>query len=148
MSTENLSFTVTLRGTFWDKRPSFSIWLDDQVTVQSELPDQSPHTFTFSKEVATGDHSLQIRLENKDKFDTVIEDGNIVKDMLLNVDDITIDEISLGNLLWSAEYRLDNPQEYQGKTITHLDSCVNLGWNGSYILHFTSPYYLWLLEKL
>jgi len=68
--------------------------------------------------------------------------------MLLNIDDITIDDISLGNLLWSAEYILDEPQEYNGKIIDHLDHCVNLGWNGAYTLKFTSPFYVWLLEKL
>ena len=68
--------------------------------------------------------------------------------MLLNIDDITIDDISLGNLLWSAEYLLDTPQTYNGQTITKLDSCVNLGWNGSYSLKFTSPFYLWLLENM
>jgi len=68
--------------------------------------------------------------------------------MLLNIDDITIDDISLGNLLWSAEYVLDHPQEYRGQTVAKLDNCVNLGWNGTYILKFTSPFYIWLLEQL
>ena len=78
----------------------------------------------------------------------VIENGEVIKDMLLNIDDITIDDISLGNLLWTAEYKLDKPQQYNNQTIDHLDSCVNLGWNGTYILNFTSPFYIWLLEKL
>jgi hypothetical protein len=68
--------------------------------------------------------------------------------MLLNIDDIVIDDISLGHLLWSADYLLDHPQEYQGQTITKLDNCVNLGWNGTYVINFTSPFYVWLLEKL
>ena len=95
-----------------------------------------------------GQHELKIRLENKTINDTVIENSEVVKDMLLNIDDITIDDISLGNLLWSSEYILDKPQEYNGNTIDHLDGCVNLGWNGTYVLKFTSPFYIWLLEKL
>ena len=78
----------------------------------------------------------------------VVQNGEIVKDMLLNIDNITIDDISLGHLIWDAEYLLDRPQIYQGKEIDHLDRCVNLGWNGTYVLKFTSPFYIWLLEKL
>ena len=148
MSGENLKFDIALSGTYWGKKPQFSVWLDDHVIQQTEFQNQT-QTISFERELSEGDHSLKIRLENKDQTtDTVIENGEIVKDMLLNIDDITIDDISLGNLLWSAEYHLDQPQQYQGKTITQLDNCVNLGWNGTYVLKFSSPFYIWLLEKL
>ena len=147
MNSENLKFDISLSGTFWGKKPQFSIWLDDQVIQQTELSGLT-QDISFTRDLYEGEHSLKIRFENKTINDTVLENGQIVKDMLLNIDDITIDDISLGNLLWSAEYHLDNPQEYQGKTITKLDNCVNLGWNGTYVLNFTSPFYIWLLEKL
>ena len=148
MNEEKLSFVVTLSGTFWDRRPQFSIWLDDHVVVQSEISDSAVHPITFERTVDEGPHTLKIRLENKTTADTIIENGEVVDDMLLNIDDIIIDDISLGNLLWSAEYILDEKQIYQGKEIDHLDGCVNLGWNGTYTLKFTSPFYIWLLEKL
>ena len=148
MNEEKLTFAVTLSGTYWDHKPQFSIWLDDRVITQSEISSTAQQTVNFEHAVDEGSHTLKIRLENKTTADTIIENGSVIKDMLLNVDDITIDDISLGNLLWSAEYVLDNPQEYQGKTIDHLDGCVNLGWNGTYVLKFTSPFYIWLLEKL
>jgi len=147
MNEEQLRFVVSLSATFWDKRPQFSIWLDDHVVTQSEIS-ADPHNVVFERAVEPGAHSLKIRLENKTNHDTQIKDRVIVNDMLLNIDDITIDDISLGNLLWSAEYLLDQPQEYNGKTINHLDNCVNLGWNGTYTLKFSSPFYIWLLEQL
>ena len=148
MNNENLKFEISLSGTYWDKKPQFSVWLDDHPVVQTELAN-TVQTVTFERTVDEGAHEIKIRLENKDlRTDTIVENGEIVKDLLLNIDDITIDDISLGNLLWSAEYHLDTPQTYQGKTITQLDNCVNLGWNGTYILKFTSPFYIWLLEKL
>ncbi len=148
MNNENLKFEISLSGTYWGKKPQFSVWLDDHPVVQTELANPT-QTVTFEREVIEGLHELKIRLENKDqKTDTIIENGAIVKDMLLNIDDITIDDISLGNLLWSAEYHLDAPQQYQDKTITKLDNCVNLGFNGTYVLKFSSPFYIWLLEKL
>jgi len=148
MHEENLSFQISLTGTFWDRRPQFSVWLDDHVVIQSEIASSAEQIVSFERKVGEGEHELKIRLENKTNSDTVIENGQVVKDMLLNIDDITIDDISLGNLLWSAEYVLDRPQEYKGQIIDHLDGCVNLGWNGTYILKFTSPFYVWLLEKL
>ena len=148
MHEEKLSFVVTLSGTFWEKRPQFSIWLDDHIVIQSEIASAVQQPVSFEHIVDEGGHSLKIRLENKTTSDTVIENNEVVKDLLLNIDDITIDEISLGNLLWSAEYILDEKQMYQGQEIDHLDNCVNLGWNGTYVLNFTSPFYIWLLEKL
>ena len=148
MQEENLSFKISLTGTFWDRHPQFSVWLDDHVVVQSEIASEAEQIVNFERRVDEGPHELKIRLENKTVNDTVIENGEVIKDMLLNIDDIIIDDISLGNLLWSAEYILDHPQEYKGHTIDHLDGCVNLGWNGTYVLKFSSPFYIWLLEKL
>ena len=148
MHEETLKFEITLTGTYWNKKPQFSVWLDDHVVTQTEIACPAEQIVSFERRVNEGTHELKIRLENKTNADTVIENGEVVKDMLLNIDDITIDDISLGNLLWSAEYVLDKSQIYNGQTIDHLDSCVNLGWNGTYILKFTSPFYIWLLEKL
>ena len=148
MQEENLSFKISLTGTFWDHRPQFSVWLDDYVVIQSEIASSAEQIAAFERRIDEGSHELKIRLENKVDADTVIENGEVVKDMLLNINDITIDDISLGNLLWSAEYILDKKSIYKGQEIDHLDGCVNLGWNGTYILKFTSPFYIWLLEKL
>ena len=148
MQEENLSFQISLTGTYWDKKPQFSVWLDDHVIIQSEIASKSEQIINFERRITEGAHELKIRLENKTDTDTVIENDEVVKDMLVNISDIIFDDISLGNLLWSAEYILDHPQEYKGQTIDHLDGCVNLGWNGTYVLKFSSPFYIWLLEKL
>jgi hypothetical protein len=149
MAEEKLSFVVTLSGTFWDRRPQFSIWLDDHAVIQSEIVNTTQQPVTFERTVDEGPHTLKIRLENKQFGDTVINENSIItKDMLLNIDDITIDDISLGHLKYSSEYILDKPQEYNGEILTNLDGCVNLGWNGTYVLKFSNPFYIWLLEKL
>lgn len=148
MQQENLQFKISLTGTYWDKKPQFSVWLDDHVVVQSEIAGPAEQIVSFERRIDEGSHELKIRLENKTDTDTVTENGEVIKDMLLNIDDITIDDISLGNLLWSAEYILDKKHMYKGKEIDHLDDCVNLGWNGTYVLKFSSPFYIWLLEKL
>jgi hypothetical protein len=147
MQNETLKFSITLNRTYWDKLPQYSIWVNDDKIVDDALSEDR-RTVEFERDLAEGDYLLKIRLENKTNKDTIIENGEIVKDMLLNIEDIVIDDISLGNLLWDATYILDEPHEFNGKTITQLDHCVNLGWNGTYVLKFSSPFYLWLLEKL
>jgi hypothetical protein len=149
MFREILHFEVVLSGTYWDKKPQFSVWLDEHVVVQSEIAESNiPQSIKFERDLDEGLHQLKIRLENKTVQDTVVVNGEIIKDMLLNIDDIIIDDISLGHLRWDAEYHLDRPQKYNGNTITQLDRCVNLGWNGTYVLNFSSLFYIWLLEKL
>lgn len=150
MSQEELQFSITLSGTYWDKKPRFSISLDNKEIVSDEIDEPSSllKTFSFTEKITEGDHFLKIRLNNKEDQDTVVSNGEVIKDMLLNIEDIVIDDVSLGNLLWQAEYVLDNPKQYKGEVINHLDHCVNLGWNGTYVLKFSSPFYIWLLERL
>ena len=143
--TEILQFKIGLSGTFWDKQPNFSVLVNDveyaKGTVASEV-----QYINFSAElVEKTDHELKIRLENKTDKDTVVgDDGNIVKDMLLNIESIEIDDIELSQLKWSLSEFI--PDDTTNRPV--LTSCLNLGWNGTYILKFDSPYYLWLLEKL
>ena len=148
MEYESLEFVVTVSGTYWDKKPQFSIWLDDQVIIQTSISSESQQPHKFTRTIDEGEHTLKILLENKSSSDTQIVNGEVTNDMILNIDDITIDDISLGQLLWDAEYVLDKPQQYNSKEITELANCVNLGWNGTYVFKFTSPFYIWLLEKL
>lgn len=155
-NTEELNFKISLSGTYHSKVPEYSIRLNDQIicsnTKVSKESDEI-EIIEFSSPIVEGDHALYIRLENKDDSDTIKDSSNkdeyiIVKDMLLNIHNITIDDISLGSLIWNGEYHLDVPHIYNGQKISQLDNCVNLGWNGNYIFRFTSPFYVWLLENL
>ena len=98
----------------------------------------------FECEIPEGDNTLEIKLLNKEDSDTVQNEDKsaIVKDMLLNVESLEIDDIDLDSLKWTASKFV--PVDTTKPT---LESCVNLGWNGTYSLTFTSPFYLWLLEN-
>ena len=98
-----------------------------------------------------------IEFLNKTSMDTVKGDNDqIVSDLLLNIDSVEIDEIELGTIKWThsdyqplypkdyAEIQLKNGNELQ----SNIKDCVNLGWNGKWILPFTSPFYIWLLENI
>ena len=147
-----LTFKIGLSGTYWNKRPQYSIMLNDVKYQADTVQTASDETFyvQFSAELDTGiDHVLKVRLENKTPLDTVVQDGAIVSDMLLNIVSIEVDDIDLGAILWThSHYYTDHPHKVNDQIVTHLDRCVNLGWNGSYQLKFDTPFYIWLLENI
>ena len=81
----------------------------------------------------------------KDDTDVVQSEDKteILKDLLLNIKTVEIDEIDLGNLVFTNS-------EFVGDDSSRpvLDKCVDLGWNGTWTLPFESPFYIWLLENI
>ena len=146
-STEKLHFKIGIGGTYWDKKPTYTMLINDQIVVSGSITEVSGATeyIEFDFDVAEGPCVLKIRLENKDWTDTVQSEdkSTILKDMLLDVKSIEIDEINLGDLVWSkSQFIGDDPER------PALTNCVNLGWNGTWSLSFESPFYIWLLENL
>ena len=146
MSKETLKFKIGLSGTFWDKKPEYAVLLNDQKIAGGTIQDLTTEYVEFTADIEEGsDNKLIVRLENKTPSDTVQNEDKtaIVKDMLLNIDSVEIDDIDLGTLLWSTSTFIPDDAQFP-----ETKECVNLGWNGSYIIKFNSPFYLWLLENM
>jgi hypothetical protein len=148
LNAETLTFKIGLSGTYWDKRPAYSILVDgveqvsNFISCEPNIVEYEEFTLNLAEDLT---HTLSIRLENKTSDDTVqnSDSTEIVKDMLLNIDSIAIDGVDLGVLKWSAsEFVADDTAR------PIIKECVNLGWNGSYNLTFSVPFYLWLLENM
>jgi len=159
MEQENLHFKIGVSGSSSKKQPKIRILInnEEQVTDQLVVDENTTQYFEFDATVPEGACFLGIELLNKTTLDTVLDaNGNIIEDLLLNIDSVEIDEIDLGSLLWTAsDYRPDYPEKYQlemsnqGKDLpVSVKNCVNLGWNGRWTLPFTSPFYIWLLENI
>jgi hypothetical protein len=156
---ETLHFRIGLSGSSSKKQPKFKIFVQNIEMVSASLtaaPNETEY-FEFDASLDDGESSLVIELTNKSNFDTIVDaSGNIAEDLLLNIDSISIDEIDLGSLLWSASnYRHVYPEAYKLKVIESgqelpdsITECVNLGWNGRWILPFNIPFYIWLLENI
>lgn len=144
-NTEHLKFKVGVSGTYWDRQPEFTICVNGNEYV-SGLAHTETQYYEFEAVLAEDQpHALQIRLTNKTDADVVESDdkSQILKDMLLNIDYVSIDDLELGKLLWSqSKFVADNAEK------PTLTECVNLGWNGTYTLEFRSPFYMWLLDYL
>lgn len=148
---ETLSFKIGLSGSYWDKKPQYSILVNDSKMASGMISEASDTVeyidFTCDLE-EDKNHKIIIRLENKTNKDTIKnpdvgEPYVIEKDMLLNIHSIEIDDIDLGNLVWSnSKFVADDENR------PTLEKCINLGWNGSYVLEFSCPFYLWLLENM
>jgi len=152
--TETLVFKIGLSGTFHDRRPAYSVLVDGRAYADAEVSVAADEVFyvEFGVDVAEdAEHTLSIRLNNKQDSDVVENEDKtaIVKDMLLNIKSIEVDDIDLGGLLWThSRYQLDKPQRFNDQIVSELKNCVNLGWNGAWELQFTAPFYVWLLENL
>jgi hypothetical protein len=147
MVTESLHYKIGLSGTYWSKKPIYSILVNGLVVETKTVDVASDETFfvEFDRELSEGPVELSIRLENKDYTDTIENEDKtaIVQDMLLNIVSVEIDEIALGNLIYSKSiFKGDDADRPE------LDNCVNLGWNGTWTLTCESPFYIWLLENI
>ena len=156
---ETLDFKIGLSSSSNKKHPKFKIFLNGVEYVSDTVKSGSGQTeyFEFDATVAEGNCNLVIEFLNKSKLDTVLDsNGNIVDDLLLNIESIEINKIDLGTLLWTASvYQPNYPQQYKddmqqsGHQVPEsVKNCVNLGWNGTWALPFTSPFYIWLLENI
>ena len=145
---ESLNFDIALSGTYWSRKPEYSVSINNTEYDSGEVAEYTNIEFTANL-AKDSIHVLKIKLLNKTSEDTVTEGGVIVQDMLLNIHNIRINDVDLGLLLWShSRYWLDSPRMLNGQITTYLDRCVNLGWNGCYELKFATPFYHWLLDNL
>lgn len=157
MEKENLHFRVGLSST-GTKLPEFKICVGNKEYVHRTLSaNNAVEYFEFDAEITEGANSLDIAFLNKTVYDTKLDtSGNIVEDLLLNIDSVEIDEINLGSLKWTASvYSPLYPESYKQQVLSagqqisnEVKNCVNLGWNGTWSLPFTSPFYIWLLENI
>lgn len=151
MPVEKLHFKIGLAGMYWDKKPQYSIAVNSRQFATSAIIDVAADEIfyvEFDTEVNEGPTELAISLENKSNADVVKDndDGDdfvIVKDLQLNIKSIEIDDINLGNLIYShSTFTGDDPAR------PVLNNCIDLGWNGTWTLKFSSPFYIWLLENV
>jgi len=158
MATEKLKFRLELYATMWDKPPVAEILINDKVyfTWIIEGTEDNPTLIEFMQECEENkDYELIIKRSGKDLDQTVLENGKIVKDQLLHIKNIQIDEIDLGSLVYTGVYTPEYPEPWatqQAKSGNKLQesfkNVTSIGHNGTWQFKFTSPFYMWLLENL
>ena len=159
MATEKLKFKLELYATMWDQPPVAEIKINSKSYYKSEIKstEQDPTVIEFEAEFTEDlEYNLTIERLGKSNNQTVInEKGDILKDQLLNIKSIEIDEIDIGALVYEGVYTPEYPEPWatqQRESGNDLkDSFKNvtkMGFNGTWNFKFKSPFYMWLLENL
>jgi hypothetical protein len=158
MATENLKFKVQLYAQYWDKPPVAEILIGDKSVIKQEITgtEQNPDIIEFHHELTEEqEYKFVIHRTNKDNSQTIVENTKIVKDQLLLIKSIEIDEIDLGGLVYEGLYYPGYPepwaneQKKAGKELPEsFKNVTAMGHNGRWEFKFSSPFYMWLLENL
>jgi hypothetical protein len=154
--TESVAFTVSLTGIWWRDPPLVNIYLNDEmieanVSVDAKDDSGEPKVISFTRDLEEGEQTLKIEYLNKRDDDTKIDDrGNIIKDQVLIIKDVSIDEINLGNILRNTSVFYPRPDRVEA--LEWLEPAIkgmcSTGHNGIWEMKFSLPTYLWLLENL
>mgnify|MGYP001161375659 FL=1 len=159
MATEKLKFKLELYATMWDRPPHCEILINDKRYFDGDIKGTSdkPDVVEFEHDLEEGkEYSLIINRSGKSKGQTVVnEKGDILKDQLLNIKSIEIDEIDIGGLVFEGTYTPQYPEPWAtqqrsaGKVLPeNFKNVTQMGHNGTWSFKFESPFYMWLLENL
>ena len=156
MPIENLKFRIELYSTYWQSPPFVDIKVNDISYYNGKITSNidKPTVIEFTAPCEEGkEHTLKFIRTNKGPKDTVLDkDNKILKDQLLNIKNIQIDDIDIDALIFEGEYRPEYPEPWLSqqeiKPSAVLKNAVNLGHNGTWSLTIKAPFYMWLLENL
>ena len=159
MATEKLKFKLELYSTMWNKPPHAEILINYDVQFKGYITgtEEKPDVIEFEYEMEEGqDYSLIINRSGKGRNQTVVnEKGDILKDQLLHIKSINIDEIDIASLVFDGVDTPIYPEPWatqQRESVNDLrDSFKNvtsMGFDGEWKFSFGSPFYMWLLENL
>lgn len=151
---EEVTFNITLSSVWWRNPPRVRIWIDDDLVELTTVPElqekgEKKH-IKFSRSLSEGEHTLGIELFAKTLRETLTDEtpeNNILKDQLLHIEDIEIDEISLGYMIYDKSKFVTNKTLHPDLP-DEFTEMVILGYNGKYELKFQIPTYIWFLENL
>ena len=159
MATEKLKFKLELYATMWDKPPHAEILINDVSHFKGDITgtEDKPDVVEFEHELTEGEkYELIIKRSGKIKDQTVInENGDVLKDQLLHIKSIEIDEIDIGGLVYEGVYTPQYPEPWatqQREAGLELQesfkNVIVMGHDGTWRFQFESPFYMWLLENL
>ena len=143
----------------WDRPPHAEILIDNKSHFKGDITgtEDRPDVIDFEHELeGDNDYNLIINRSGKGKNQTICnEKGDILKDQLLNIKSIEIDEIDIGALIYEGIYTPQYPEPWAtqqretGVELRHsFKNVTQIGHDGEWRLAFSSPFYMWLLENL
>ena len=121
------------------------VWIDDQQLFDTNHVSDQQLEWSISEDEA--EHELRFIMKNKTTGHTQVdENGKIIQDSRITIQNLCFNEIKLGQLVIDqAEYIHD----FNGTKDSVTDKFYGeIGCNGTVSLKFTTPIYIWLLENM
>jgi hypothetical protein len=159
MATEKLKFKLELYATMWDQPPHAEILIGDKSHFTGDITgtEEKPNIIEFEHELEEDkEYNLILKRKGKRQNQTVINDkGDILKDQLLHIKSIEIDEIDIGGLVYEGVYTPNYPEPWASQQREagidlqkSFKNVTQMGHDGEWKFSFASPFYMWLLENL
>jgi len=142
----DIIISVDVAGSPTEFPLGLEIWLNNTI-VHDFNPGATVETYQITLTDDESEHELKFVLKNKTESHTQIdEDGNIISDATVTIDNLTFNGISIGYVFNELATYTHN---INGNGAESVDKFFNtIGCNGTVSLKFTSPIYLWLLEHM
>ena len=123
-----------------------AVWMDDACMYQTDHLMEHKH-IDHAVLDDDGKHELRIVISGKNSAHTKVDgQGNIIKDVVVNISNFTIDEIDVGQLFKEKSVYT---HDFNGTQPEIQDTFYgDAGCNGTISFQFTTPIYLWLLESM
>ncbi len=123
------------------------IWVDNSQLYNTDHVTDAALPLVFELDDNEADHELRFVMNNKTTEHTIIDDqNNIITDARLIISDVAFDEIKLGQMIVDQAVYTHNFNGTHPETIDKFYG--EMGCNGTVSLNFSTPIYLWLLEKM
>jgi len=122
------------------------IWLDHTVLLSHNHVQEK---ITFSNDISDddGEHKLRVVISGKTSDHTRVDEaGNIVKDAILQISNVVIDDIDVNQLFLEKCVYTHNFNDTQPEIQDTFHGVA--GCNGTISFSFSTPIYLWLLENM
>ena len=141
---EKLKFKIALESEWFNHPPNLRVSINNDTLIDGTLREPT----IIEREIELEDdhpHTLNFTLHNKSKYDTILKDGKIVKDTLVKIKQLEIDDIDIMTML---SLNIDNFYYIHDGSDEKHTFYDTMGVNGTATIEFTTPFYVWLLENL
>ena len=143
---DKITVSFDLTSSDYDAALGFEVLFDDVSLLSIDhVTEPMPVSLEILDDEA--EHEFKFVMKNKTPEHTVVDaDGNITKDAMLSIANVTFDEIKLGQVFikQSVYHHSFNGSQNPIEAKFYGD----MGCNGHVSLPFTTPIYLWLLENM
>ena len=145
--TPTVCITFNLATTDATAELGFEAWINERKFLDVDHVKETQPVAVELDDQDDTEHELRLVLKNKTTAHTQVDEhGNILADARLLITDVAFDEIRLGHMF--AEHSMYT-HEFNGHGKYSKEKFYGeMGCNGTVILKFNTPVYLWLLEHM